>query len=232
MLQPQPVPKVITFDCYGTLVRWHDAIRSAAHAILSGRLAESDAQDQSVALADRLRSAAVERQQRPPYCDYKSVLRSALAVALAEAGHTVKPEDEEMLLSTLSRIEPHPDVPGALGRLRERYRLAIISNTDDDLIAGTVAAIGVPIDFVITAEQARAYKPDHQLFLHAYATLGVTKEETVHVGMGQFTDLKVCNELGIRSVWIDRIGEPPNLDWPPHAKLNDLAGLPNMLSVA
>nr|WP_051045060.1 HAD-IA family hydrolase [Methylobacterium sp. B1] len=137
-----------------------------------------------------------------------------------------------MLLSTLGRIEPHTDVPTALGRLRARYRLAIISNTDDDLIAGTVAAIGVPIDFVITAEQARAYKPDHQLFLHAYATLGMTKEETVHVGMGQFTNLKVCYELGIRSVWIDRIGEPLSPDWPPHAELDDFEGLPDMLSAS
>ena len=232
MLQLQPVPTVITFDCYGTLVRWHDAVRSAARAILAGRLTEPDARDRSGALADRLRSAAAERQQRPPYCDYKSVLRSALAATLAEAGHEAKPEDAAMLLSTLSRIEPHPEVPAALERLRARYRLAVISNTDDDLIAGTVAAIGVPIDCVVTAEQARAYKPDHRLFLHAYATLGVAKEETVHVGMGQFTDLKVCHELGIRSVWIDRVGEPLNPDWPPHAKLDDLAGLPDLLSVS
>lgn len=230
MLQRQPVPTIITFDCYGTLVRWHDAVRSAARAILAGRLPKTDADDQSVALADRLRSAAVERQQRSPYCDYKSVLRSALAVALAEAGHAVKPEDEETLLSTLSRIEPHPDVPAALERLRKRYRLAVISNTDDDLIAGTIAAIGVPIDFVVTAEQARAYKPDPRLFLHAYATMGVTKDETVHVGMGQFTDLKVCHELGIRSVWIDRVGEPLNPAWPPHATLDALSGLPDLLS--
>ena len=230
MLQLQPVPTIITFDCYGTLVQWHDAVRSAACAILAGRLTKTDAEDQSNALADRLRSAAVERQQRPPYCDYKSVLRSALAVALAEAGHTTTPEDEGTLLSTLSRIEPHSDVPPALARLRARYRLAVISNTDDDLIAGSIAAIGVPIDFVISAEQARAYKPDHRLFLRAYETMGVTKAETVHVGMGQFTDLKVCYELGIRSVWIDRVGEPPNPDWPPLAKLNDLSGLPDLLS--
>ena len=232
MLQLQPEPNVITFDCYGTLVRWHDAVRSAAVAILAERLTKADAEDQSIALADRLRSAAVERQQRPPYCTYKSVLRSALAVALAEAGHTAKPADEGMLLSHLGRIEPHPDVPAALERLRTRYRLAIISNTDDDLIADTIAAIGVPIDFVVTSEQARAYKPDHRLFQHAHATLGVTKEETVHVGMGQFTDLKVCHELGIRSVWIDRVGEPLNPDWPPHATLDDFVGLPALLSAS
>ena len=134
-------------------------------------------------------------------------------------------------MSILRRIEPHPEVAAALERLRARYRLAIISNTDDDLIAGTVAAIGTPIDFVITAQQARAYKPDHRLFLHAYSVMGVTKEETIHVGMGQFTDLKVCHELGIRSVWIDRMGEPLNPDWPPHAVLNDLSGLPRLLQL-
>lgn len=230
MLQLQPMPKVITFDCYGTLVRWHDAVRSAAHAILARRLPEADAQEQAAILADRLREAAVERQKRPQFRDYKSILRSALAEALADAGHTAKPEDGDTLLRVLGRIEPHPEVPAALNRLRARYRLAVISNTDDDLIAGTVAAIGVPLDFVVTAEQAHAYKPDHGLFLHAYKTMGVRKEETIHVGMGQFTDLKVCHELGIRSVWIDRVGEPPNLAWPPHASLKDLSRLPDLLS--
>jgi 2-haloacid dehalogenase len=120
-------------------------------------------------------------------------------------------------------------VPATLQRLRAKFRLAIISNTDDDLIAGTVAAIGVPIDTVITAQQARAYKPNHQLFIHAHAVLGVTPEETVHVGMGQVTDLKACHELGIRAVWIDRLGETLNPDWTPEAVLPDLSGLPELL---
>jgi len=114
-------------------------------------------------------------------------------------------------------------------RLRARYRLAIISNTDDNLIAGTVASISAWIDFVITAQQAQAYKPDHRLFLHAHSAMKVTKEETIHVDMGQFTDLKVCHELGVRSVWIDRAGEPPNPDWPAHAVLDDLSRPPELL---
>ncbi|QCB43303.1 HAD family hydrolase [Sphingomonas sp. PAMC26645] len=75
----------------------------------------------------------------------------------------------------------------------------------------------------------RAYKPDHRLFLHAYSTMGITKDETIHVGMGQFTDLKVCQELGIRSVWIDRDREPLNPAWQPDAVLKDLSGLPDLL---
>ena len=230
MLKLDPVPKVITFDCYGTLVQWHRAVRAAAHAILSGRMPGNDVEDRATALADRLRSAAAERQERPPFQDYKSILHSVLDEVLAEAGYAADPDDHETLLSILRQIEPHPEVTASLERLRTRYRLAVISNTDDDLIAGTIAAIGAPIDFVVTAQQARAYKPDHRLFLHAYTVMGVTKDETVHVGMGQFTDLKVCHELGIRSVWIDRVGEPLNPDWPPHAVLDDLSTLPELLA--
>lgn len=229
MLNLDRVPKVITFDCYGTLVQWHAAVRHAARVILSARLGDDGADGHAAALADRLRAAAVARQERPPYCDYKSVLRSSLDEALSDLGHVASPADQETLLSILRRIEPHPDAPPALEQLRTRYRLAIISNTDDDLIAGTVAAIGIPVDFVVTAQQARAYKPDPRLFQHAYAVMGITKEDTVHVGMGQFTDLKVCHELGIRSVWIDRVGEPLDRAWPPNASLKDLRGLPGLL---
>jgi 2-haloacid dehalogenase len=178
-----------------------------------------------------LREAAVAQQQRPPFCDYKSVLHSSLNKALAEVGYTATQDDQQILLSSLRRIEPHPEVTAALERLRSRYLLAIISNTDDDLIAGTVAAIGTPIDFVITAQRARAYKPDHQLFHHAYSIMRVTKEETIHVGMGQFTDLKVCHELGIQSVWIDRVDEPLNPQWLPDAVMDDLSGLPPLLQL-
>ena len=229
MLRLDPAPRVVTFDCYGTLVQWHRAVQEAALAILSRHLLQEVTPDQATALADRLREAAVRHQQRAPYRRYRSVLHSSLEEALAGIGRTATPDDQETLLSILRRIAPHPEVPAALDRLRARYRLAIISNTDDDLVAATVAAIGTPIDFVVTAQQARAYKPDHRLFLHAYAAMGVTRDETVHVGMGQFTDLKVCHELGIRSVWIDRLGEPANPDWPPDAVLDDLSGLPELL---
>ena len=229
MLKLDPLPKVVTFDCYGTLVQWHRALKEAARAVLSGHVAEGDVEDQAATLADRFRQVAMLQQQRPPFRDYKAVLHSSLEHGLAEAGYTASVDDQDKLLSFLNTIEPHPEVPAVLDRLRARYRLAIISNTDDDLIAGTVAAIGVPIDFVITAQQARAYKPDHQLFHHAHSAMGVTKEGTIHVGMGQFTDLKVCHELGIRSVWINRAGEPANPDWPADAVLDDLSGLPELL---
>ncbi len=121
------------------------------------------------------------------------------------------------MLTLPSRIEPHPTVPTSPDRLRAGYRLAVISHTDDAPIAGTMAVTGVPLDFVVTARKAQADKPDDRLFPHAYQIMGVTKEETGHVGMGQFADLKLCHELVTRFVWIDRVGEPMNADWPPRA---------------
>lgn len=229
MLELDSRIKVITFDCYGTLVQWHDAVRRAAASILERHLSAHASTESIASFAVRLREIAMEYQQQSPFRDYEAVLDASLNQALRETGHDATAADLETLLATLGRIEPHPDVPEALARLREHYRIAVISNTSDHLIANTITAIGTPIDFVITAQQARAYKPDHALFHHAYAAMGVTKDETIHVAMGQFSDLKVCQELGIRSVWIDREGEPLDPAWQPDAVLKDLSGLPQLL---
>ncbi len=224
-------PRYITFDCYGTLVQWHGALRTAVRAVLCEHGAPAGPDEALVIdTVEALRTLSMEQQRRQPYRDYKTILQSSLAEALAGKGMSSRAGDGELLLSRLRRIAPHPEVPAALKHLRGRFRIAIISNSDDDLIAGTAAGIGVPIDHVVTAQQARAYKPDHQLFHHAHAALGVTSEETVHVGMGQVTDLKVCHELGIRVVWINRLGESLNPEWTPNAVLPDLTSLPELLA--
>jgi 2-haloacid dehalogenase len=87
MLKLEPLPKVITFDCYGTLVQWHRAVRDAARAVLSRHHRNDNTGEQAHVLADRLREVAVAQQQRPPFRDYKSVLHSSLDEALAEFGH-------------------------------------------------------------------------------------------------------------------------------------------------
>ncbi|WP_262300170.1 HAD-IA family hydrolase [Microvirga sesbaniae] len=115
---------------------------------------------------------------------------------------------------------PHPEVPAALRRLRERYRLIIFTNSDDDLITRTVARMGVPFDYVITAERARAYKPSRQLFEYAYHRIGVTPDETVHVAMGMYWDMKARHEPGLRGIWGNRRGETGNPDWLPYAEMS------------
>lgn len=230
MLEVDSRTKVLTFDCYGTLVQWHRAVQRAAATVLQRHELAGTGDERSLALATRLREIAVEHQNQVPFIEYETVLGNSLRKALRETGHEATPQDLETLLATLGEIEPHHEVPEALARLRQDYRIAVISNTSDRLIAGTIAAIGTPIDFVITAEQAQAYKPDHRLFQHAHEVMGVTKDETIHIAMGQVTDLKVCQELDIRCVWIDREGEPLDPAWHPDAVLKDLSELPQLLA--
>lgn len=229
MLIIQRKPKFITFDCYGTLVQWRQALQLAAKLVLSAHQDNDGTKALSHSLAEGIRANALRYQQREPYIPYDIVLRLSLTDALASVGYAATEDDHQNLWSTLSRIAPHPDTRATLEKLRKHFRLAIISNTSDELISGTVAGIGPLFDFVVTAQQAEAYKPNRRLFEYAYNQLGVHKDDTIHVGMGQFTDLKVCHELGIRSVWINRESEDLDPNWTPDAVLPDLIGLPELL---
>lgn len=175
-----PKPKFMTFDCYGTLVQWHAALQTAVRSVLQNNLKVTNVdEDQVTGTVDALRTLSMDQQQRRPFRDYETVLQSSLSEVMAAKGLAFRPDHGEMLLSHLRTIPPHSEVPAALQRVRAEFRLAIIGNTDDDLTAGTVAGIGVPIDYVITAQQARPYKPDHLLFLHAHSFIGATPGETV-----------------------------------------------------
>jgi 2-haloalkanoic acid dehalogenase type II len=216
-----PAPKVITFDCYGTLVQWYEVL---LHEI-GVTLAKHDASDKSASsILDSFSTEARRLTAEKPHRLYKDILRIGFTAAFHE--HGLAPgEDEIGRIASLPRtMGPHPDVPEALRRLRERYKLAIFTNSDDDLIAPTVARIGVPFDYVITAEQAKAYKPSRQLFEYAYRRMGVTPNETVHVAMGMYWDMKARHELGLRGIWVNRRGEAGNPDWLPYAEVSDLTG--------
>jgi 2-haloacid dehalogenase len=103
------------------------------------------------------------------------------------------------------------------------WRLAAISNTDDDLIAGSLPSLGFALDAVITAQQAHAYKPDLRLFHHAHKVLGVTPQQTVHVAASQPLDMAVCKALGIRAYWVNRRAETADPQWLPFTEVKDVA---------
>lgn len=156
-------------------------------------------------------------------------MRIGFVAAFAEHGLTPGDDEIERIASSPMKMGPHPEVPGALRRLRERYKLAIFTNSDDDLIAPTVESIGVPFDYVITAQQASAYKPSRDLFEYAYRKMSVSPDETVHVAMGMYWDMKARHELGLRGIWMNRRGETGNPDWLPYAEVSDLNGAAALL---
>ena len=136
--------------------------------------------------------------------------------------------DIEILTSSIERMPPFPEVVDTLGELKNAgFRLAIISNTDDEIIAGNVSQLGGTIDRVITAQQAQAYKPSRRIFEHAWRTIGVAKENVVHICASPHLDLVAARDLDFRCIWIDRAtGRQAPADYNPDATLPGLDHVP------
>jgi 2-haloacid dehalogenase len=128
-------------------------------------------------------------------------------------------------------MPPFPEVVQALGALKTLgFKLCIISNTDEDIIAGNIAQLGGHIDRVVTAQQAGAYKPSQQIFDFAHNALGVGRADIVHVCASPHLDLTAARDLGFRCIWIDRgTGRKPLIDYTPDAVFPTLDQVPPFL---
>lgn len=219
-------PKVVTFDCYGTLVRWREVLVQEIGNLLASR-GSTDLDPVAVLATFSEHSRRLEGMK--PHLLYKNVLRMAFRAALVD--HHLEPSESEVdrLANSIIAMGPHPEVPHALREIRKRAKLAIFTNSDDDLIRHNIERLGVPIDYVITAEQVQAYKPSPSLFEHGYRVMNVRKQDTVHVAAGMFLDMKACHDLGVRAIWINRYGDKGNPDWLPYTELADLAAVPAIL---
>jgi 2-haloacid dehalogenase len=209
-----------TFDCYGTLIDWNRGMGDALCSLWPGA-------DRSALLAayHRLEPLAQADGRRP----YREVLAACTRGVAGDLGLPLDPGDEEALPDSLPAWPPFPEVPAALARLRqEGWRLAVLSNTDPDLLASSLAGIGVPVEATFTVAEAGSYKPAHGHWRAFFATTGADPATHVHVAASLFHDIAPCAELGLRAVWINRAGEVSDL--PRAAELTDLAGLPEALA--
>ncbi len=230
MLSGTPLPTWITFDCYGTLIQWDEGLRNAVATILGSKPETIDAEE-LIATYDRHEHAL---EQTRPHRSFRAVAGEALGLALRSLGARADAADTRILTDAIGRMPPFPEVIGTLARLKEAgFKLCIVSNTDDDIIAGNVARLGGHIDRVITAEQAQAYKPSRRIFAFAHAALGVAPDEVVHVCASPHLDLVATRDLGLRDIWIDRgTGRRPADGYRPHAVLPSLDGLPALFQHA
>jgi 2-haloacid dehalogenase len=208
-----------TFDCYGTLIDWDSGLRRTLARVWP----EED--------AERLfhRYHDVERTvQAGRGIPYRHVLRETLA-AIAEADELeIPPGDEDALADSLPAWRPFPEVPGTLGELRDRaWRLAILSNSDPDLLDASLKTIGVEVDLRITTAEARSYKPAYGHWDTFFRTTAAHRERHVHVAASLYHDVEPCAQLGLPCVWINRLDESSDL--PRAGELHDLVGLPGAL---
>ena len=168
------------------------------------------------------------RIQSGPAIPYREVMARALSAIADRQGRALRPGDEGVLGDSLPGWPVFAEVPGALGELRARgWGLAILSNTDPDLLAASMRRIGVAPDLAITAAEAGSYKPAHGHWERFRERTGVDRARHVHVAASLFHDVAPCGELGITAVWINRLGESSQL--PRAAELPDLSALPGVL---
>ncbi len=208
-----------SFDCYGTLIDWNGGIRGTLAALWP----DADA----AALLERYHEIE-PRVQLDSALPYREVLRQALVLLAESEGLELRADEEYALAESLPSWPPFPEVPGELEELRRRgIRLAILSNTDPDLLAASLARIGVPLDATITAADAGSYKPAHGHWLRLFERDDVDRSRHVHVAASPFHDIAPAAALGIPAVWINRLGEESDL--PRAAELPDLRGLADTL---
>lgn len=225
-----PKPTWLTFDCYGTLIQWDEGLLAAMDKILSAKVGNID-QKAFISIYDRHEHALEEERPHRIFADVSAL---ALERAMAEFGLPFDGADADILTSSIGGMPPFPEVVATLERLKAAgFRLAIISNTDDAVIAGNVAQLGGHVDRVITAEQAGAYKPSSQIFHHAWNSLGIGMNDLVHICASPHLDLAAARELGFRSVWIDRgTGRKPLADYHPNEIVPTLDKLPAVIASA
>ena len=208
-----------TFDCYGTLVDWERGI--------GDELARFFGEERRSELLERYHAIEPELQ-RDGKLAYREVLAATLARIADEVGEALPAGEEDALSRSLPSWPVFPEVSGALEEARERgWHLAILSNTDPDLIEASIEAIGVPFDEVVAASAIGSYKPAPGHWQAFGQRTKARPEWHVHVGASLFHDIAPANELGLATVWINRLGERgvPR----PSRELPDLAGLPDVL---
>src|SRR5712692_9322686 len=212
-------PRWATFDCYGTLIDWNLGIRRELERLFGV--------EEAPRLLERYHELEPELESQP-FRSYREVLTLALERLAQEEGLALPEGETGALAGSLPDWPPFPEVPPALAELRERgWQLVILSNTDRDLIAASQRQLGVPVDLAIVAEDVESYKPTHGHWERFFDATTASRARHVHVAAGLFHDIAPVRELGLRTVWINRLGE--QADPEPDRELPDLAQLPDVL---
>ena len=191
--------QVLTFDCYGTLIDWETGIFGALRPILA-------AHGKTISGAELLQlySELEVQAQQGEFCPYRDVLQTVVRGFGQRLGFAPSESEIRSLPESLATWLPFPDTISALRKLKSRYQIAIMSNVDDDLFASTAPRLAVQFDHVITAQQARAYKPSLRVFELAQERIGVKRDQWLHVGQSIYHDVIPAKSFGLATVWVNR----------------------------
>lgn len=219
----------LSFDCYGTLIDWESGIVGYLRPLL---------QSKSCHLTDAeiltLYSELEPRQQSGDYRSYRQVLAGVVRDFAHELHFDVTAAEAAGLSESIRTWQPFADTVPGLHRLHSRYKLAIVSNIDDDFFADSARHLQVPFDAVVTAQQVRSYKPSLNHFDELLRRIAVPRERLLHVAESLYHDVVTARSLGIATVWVNRregktaaasklVAAQPDLEVPDIGQLADLA---------
>ena len=191
-------PKLMSFDVFGTLI----SVRESSYGAFERILSDAGASHVDVkAFWEHWEDRNIVHYW-DPYRSYREICELSLAETFA---HFEVAGDSRLIdryFDAFPRFFLYDDVVRTLDQLSRHYRLAVVSNIDDDLLALT--PLKRNFDLVCTAQRARGYKPDGTLFLYLIENAGVAKDEILHSGQSQFTDLVGGKPLGLTIAWINR----------------------------
>jgi 2-haloacid dehalogenase len=203
-----------TFDCYGTLIDWNAGIGRELERLFGA------------ARAGELLHAYYELEPQVQRENPTATYREVMAIVLARLGAAA--DEQDALGRSLPEWEPFAEVPTALGDARTRgWQLAILSNTDRELLDASLARIGVEFEVSIVASEIGSYKPARAHWDEFFARGGAAPERHVHVGASLFHDIAPALALGLRTIWVNRLGEGPEPQ--PDVELRSLEGLADAL---
>ncbi len=196
----------ISFDCYGTLVDWESGILPVLRTVLARH--ERTLADAAIL---ELYGEFEAEAESGPYRSYREVLQSVVRAFGDRLNFEATPAEIRSLHESVAWWPPFPDTVAALHRLKKRFKLAVISNIDDDLFAATRKHLDVEFDAVITAQQAGSYKPAIPNFELALRTLALPPERLLHAAQSIYHDIVPAWSLGIATVWVNRMSARPGV---------------------
>ena len=195
--------RVLTFDCYGTLIDWETGIAQLIKPWLDSM--DSSAPVDLVITCFALHQA--KHQQVRPALLYPEVLIRTWRDIERTFGWPEDPDRARTFASSVADWPPFADTVESLRYLSSFYKLGILSNVDNSSLAGTLRRLEIPFDLTVTAEDVQSYKPALQHFSRAIETLlarGIAKDEILHVAQSKHHDVNPGRELGLTTVWVNR----------------------------
>lgn len=191
--------EVLSFDCYGTLIDWESGILAALKTILLNH--QVNLEDEQIL---EIYAQSESNHQGGDYLKYREILKKVVQDFCQRTNITPSESELNYLAESLKYWEPFPDTVEALKALKKRYKLTIISNIDDDLFADTAKHLEVELDWIITAEQVKSYKPSLQNFEFAIQRMGISPDKLLHVAESIYHDIIPTKSMGLTAVWVNR----------------------------